>query len=90
MTTDSSSETPSETFKQEPPAFMVGEEQSGVYEQFEEEMDASNNTTVKESFPDSVKGFTLDDTPPSQWRDKILEFHSWMTAIQLEQRCPLN
>ena len=54
---------------------MTSEEQSRVYEQFEEEMDVGTSSS-KESFLDSIRDFTLNDVPPSQWRDKILTFHS--------------
>ena len=73
MTIDSHTEILSITFEQEPLVFIAREEQSGVYEQ--EEMDYRHNLT-KEWFLDSIKGFTLDDVSPSQWRDKILEFYS--------------
>ena len=44
---------------------MASEEQSRVYEQYEEDMEDKNQaSTFKEAFPDSMKGFTLDDVPP--------------------------
>ena len=44
---------------------------------------------VSPVLPDHIQTFTLDNAPPHQWRDKFLEFHSWLTAVQLDQKYPL-
>jgi hypothetical protein len=34
--------------------------------------------------------FTLDDIPRVKWRDRILEFHSWLTSYMLKDGATLK
>jgi hypothetical protein len=34
--------------------------------------------------------FTLDDIPQVKWRDRILEFHSWLTSYMLKDGATLK
>ena len=64
MTIDFDKETFSKNIDLKPLVFIAREDQSRVYEIFEEEME-ENFPSSKQAFPNSVKGFTLDDVPSS-------------------------